>query len=110
MSLIVILLGLHVGEIKVIFTLPPRLGNFPHPLLYIHWFRPLQTLDVVLQAFRIAKSSRQHGPNAVVLPANLLLRPCHLIPCFSRQRVRDDVDEFYLNRYIDLDLFERLSY
>ncbi|OAX30613.1 hypothetical protein K503DRAFT_647123, partial [Rhizopogon vinicolor AM-OR11-026] len=55
------------------------------PLLYIHWFRPLQTFDVDLQTFRIAKSSHQHRPNAVVLPANLLLCPCHLIPRFSQQ-------------------------
>ncbi|KAG1788448.1 uncharacterized protein HD556DRAFT_1312038 [Suillus plorans] len=37
--------GLRVGEIKAIFTLPSCFGTFPHPLLYIHWFRPLQTFD-----------------------------------------------------------------
>ncbi|KAG1791057.1 uncharacterized protein HD556DRAFT_1241160, partial [Suillus plorans] len=79
------------------------------PLLYIHWFRPLQTFDSDLQTFRLVRSSRQHQPNAVVLPADLLLRPCHLIPCFSREGVVDEPKQFYLNKYIDLELFERLS-
>ncbi|KAG1797668.1 hypothetical protein EV424DRAFT_1475057 [Suillus variegatus] len=101
--------GLRVGEIKAIFSLPSRFGTFPHPLLYIHWFRPLQTFDNDLQTFRLVRSSRQHQPNAVVLPADLLLRPCHLIPRFSREGVIDKPEQFYLNKYIDLELFERLS-
>jgi hypothetical protein len=98
-----------VGEIKAIFTLPSRFGKLPHPLVYVHWFRPLQTFDNDLQTFRLVRSSCQHGPNAAVLPADVLLRPCHLIPCFAREGVVDEVEHFYLNRYIDLELFERLS-
>ncbi|KAG1858327.1 hypothetical protein C8R48DRAFT_748782 [Suillus tomentosus] len=101
--------GLRVGEIKAIFTLPSRFGTFPHPLLYIHWFRPLQTFDNDLRTFRLVRSSRQHQPNAVVLPADLLLHPCYLIPRFSREGVADEPEQFYLNKYIDLELFERLS-
>ncbi|KAG1892289.1 hypothetical protein F4604DRAFT_1543311, partial [Suillus subluteus] len=52
------------------------------PSLYIHWFRPLQTLDNDLQTFQLVRSSHQHCPNAAVLPADVLLWPCHLIPCF----------------------------
>ncbi|KIK32995.1 hypothetical protein CY34DRAFT_27121 [Suillus luteus UH-Slu-Lm8-n1] len=75
--------GLCVGEIKAIFTLHSRFGKLPHPLIYVHWFRPLQTFDNDLQTFWLVRSSRQHGPNAVVLPANVLLHPYHLIPlCF----------------------------
>ncbi|KAG1852291.1 hypothetical protein DFJ58DRAFT_612482, partial [Suillus subalutaceus] len=33
--------GLRVGEVMVIFDLPSHFGHFPHPLAYIHWFRPL---------------------------------------------------------------------
>ncbi|KAG1792002.1 uncharacterized protein HD556DRAFT_1432737 [Suillus plorans] len=94
--------GLCVGEVKVIFDLPSRFGHFPHPLAYIHWFRPLQTFDDNLQSFKLTRSSWQRGPNAAVLPVNQVLRPCHLVPRFSR----DGSEEFYLNRYIDLELFE----
>ncbi|KIK44335.1 hypothetical protein CY34DRAFT_23094 [Suillus luteus UH-Slu-Lm8-n1] len=101
--------GLHVGEVKVVFNLPSRLAIFSHPLLYIHWFRPLQTFDDNLQTFRLARSSRQHGPHAVIVPATEVIHPCHVIPRFTRQHhVVDDAEQFYLNKYIDLDLFERL--
>lgn len=101
--------GLRVGEIKAIPTLPSRFGAFPHPLLYIHWFRPLQTFDNDLRTFRLVRLSRQHQPNAAVLPADLLLHPCHLIPRFSRDAVVNEPEQFYPNKYIDLELFERLS-
>ncbi|KAG1766094.1 hypothetical protein EDD22DRAFT_978596 [Suillus occidentalis] len=100
---------LHVGEIKAIFTLPSCFGKLLHPLIYVHWFRLLQTFDNDLQTFRLVRSSCQHGLNAVVLPADVLLRPCHLIPCFTHKGVVNEVEHFYLNQYIDLELFERLS-
>ncbi|KAG1764390.1 hypothetical protein EV702DRAFT_1154115 [Suillus placidus] len=97
--------GLRVAEVKAVFDLPPHLGRFSCPLMYIHWFRPLQSFDENLQSFRLTRSSRQHQPNAAVLPVDRLLRPVHLTPRFSR----DGSEEFYPNRYIDLELFERLS-
>ncbi|KAG2141926.1 hypothetical protein DEU56DRAFT_697069, partial [Suillus clintonianus] len=54
------------------------------PLVYIHWFRPLQTFDENLQSFRLTKSSHQHRPNAAILPVDQVLRPVHLAPRFSR--------------------------
>ncbi|KAG1835333.1 hypothetical protein DFJ58DRAFT_908621 [Suillus subalutaceus] len=77
--------GLRVGEVRVVFKLPSRLGNFPHPLAYIHWFRPLQSFDEILHSFRLTSSSRQHGPNALVVPVHQVLRPCHLIPWVGRE-------------------------
>ena len=34
-------LGLHVGQVKVIFSLPPKYGKFREPLIYVEWFTPL---------------------------------------------------------------------
>ncbi|KAG1799690.1 uncharacterized protein HD556DRAFT_1430484 [Suillus plorans] len=109
--------GLRVGEVKVIFDIPSCFGHFPHPLAYIHWFQPLQTFDANLHSFRLTRSSRHRGPNAVVLPVNRILRPCQLVPRLGKWEVESKLEkfpnngseEFYLNRYIDLDLFERLS-
>ncbi|KAG0692373.1 hypothetical protein DFH29DRAFT_985800 [Suillus ampliporus] len=99
--------GLRVGEVQVVFKLPSHLGNFPHPLAYIHWFRPLQTFDENLHSFHLSRSSRQRGPNALVVLVHQVLHPCHLIPRVGRESgMRED---FYLNRYIDLELFDRLS-
>ncbi|KAG1858503.1 hypothetical protein F4604DRAFT_1589396, partial [Suillus subluteus] len=77
------------------------------PLAYIHWFRPLQSFDENLHSFHLTRSSHQRGPNALVVPVYQVLRPCHLIPRVGRES--EVQGEFYLNRYIDLELFERLS-
>ncbi|KAG1778110.1 hypothetical protein EV702DRAFT_1179094 [Suillus placidus] len=99
--------GISVGEVRVVFKLLSHLRNFPHPLAYIHWFRPLQSFDENLHSFHLTRSSHQHGPNALVVPVHQVLRPCHLIPRVGRELgVRE---EFYLNRYIDLELFKCLS-
>ncbi|KIK78050.1 hypothetical protein PAXRUDRAFT_36706 [Paxillus rubicundulus Ve08.2h10] len=51
--------GMRVGQIKVIFKLPPssNLGKTRHPLAYIHWFRPLQSFDDQMKMFRLTRSS-----------------------------------------------------
>jgi hypothetical protein len=64
-----------------------------------------------MRMFRLTRSSRQHGPNAEVVPVDRILRPCHIVPQWGGQvagRDVGDVDKFVLNRYIDLDLFDRL--
>ncbi|KAG2151133.1 uncharacterized protein EDB93DRAFT_1240176 [Suillus bovinus] len=96
--------GLCVGEVKHVFNLPPHLGHFACLLVYIHWFHPLQTFNENLQSFRLTKSLWQHRPNAAVVPVDRVLRPVHLTPWISREAA----EEFYLNRYIDLELFEHL--
>ncbi|KAH7918669.1 hypothetical protein BV22DRAFT_1134425 [Leucogyrophana mollusca] len=110
--------GLRIGQIKVIFTPPRHFATTMRPLAYVHWFRPLQTFDTNLSMFRLARSSRNHAPNAAIVPVDRILHPCHLIPRFGAGAARtgmtaynmlDTVDEFYVNRYIDFDFFEQLS-
>ena len=63
-----------------------------------------------MQLFCLVLSSRQHGPNAEVIPVNRICQPVHLIPHWhSGDRVGEDVDKFLLNKYIDLDLFDTLD-
>jgi hypothetical protein len=101
------LLGLQVGEVQVIFKLLSCLSKFPHLLAYIHWFWPLQTFDKNVHSFHLSKSSCQHGPNALVVLVHQVLHPYHLIPWVGWEL--DMHEDFYLNRYIDLELFECLS-
>ncbi|KAG1897498.1 uncharacterized protein F5891DRAFT_957106, partial [Suillus fuscotomentosus] len=76
-------------------------------LAYIHWFQPLQSFDQNLHNFRLTRSSHLHGHNTLLVPVHQVLRLCHLIPQVGRES--DMREEFYLNRYINLELFERLS-
>ncbi|KAG2048205.1 hypothetical protein BDR06DRAFT_896010, partial [Suillus hirtellus] len=76
-------------------------------LVYIHWFQPLQSFDKHLQSFWLTRSLCQCGPNTVIVPVSQVLCLCHLIPCVGQES--DMHKDFYLNRYIDLELFDHLS-
>ncbi|KAI5990101.1 hypothetical protein EDD15DRAFT_2170625 [Pisolithus albus] len=108
--------GLRVAEIRVIFKLPPHLGNCPHPLVYVHWFKSLNHFDSSVGMFRVARSTQQRRPNASIIPIHHLIQPCHLVPrfakgpinpCWVQGRVMTETDTFYLNRYIDFSIFDR---
>ncbi|KAI5990447.1 hypothetical protein EDD15DRAFT_2170319 [Pisolithus albus] len=108
--------GLRVPEIHVIFRLPPHLGSYPHPLVYVHWFKALNHFDSSVGMFRAIRSTQQRRPNATVIPIHHLIQPCHLIPKFPNGAVNPrwvqghamtDADVFYLNRYIDFSIFDR---
>lgn len=104
-----------MAQVRAIFTLPPHLGDYPTPLVYLHWFKPLRQVDDVTGMFRINRSTRRHQPNSTVVPVDRLIQVCHLIPKFPAGAVHTrwihghsltDPDTFYLNRYIDFRLFE----
>jgi len=109
--------GLRVAEIHVIFTLPPHLGAFPHPLAYVHWFTPIRVWDNEVGMYRMGRSTRNHKPHAAVVSVNHILHTCHLMPRFGsgpvprswfKGRVLDLASDFYLNRYINFFLFKEL--
>ncbi|KAI6011644.1 hypothetical protein EDC04DRAFT_2958726 [Pisolithus marmoratus] len=108
--------GLHVAEIHIIFKLPLHLGNYLHPLVYVHWFKALNSFDDSVGTFHTTCSTQQHHPNAAIIPIHRLIQPCHLIPkfligavnpCWVQSHVMTDTDVFYLNRYIDFSIFDQ---
>jgi hypothetical protein len=111
-------LGLRVAEIRVIFTLPSHLGNFPHPLAYVHWFTPIHVWDDAIGMYRVGRSTRNHRPHAAVVSFEHIVQSCHLVPRFGSSpvprswlngQVLDLASDFYLNRYINFYLFEYLN-
>ncbi|KAI9438407.1 hypothetical protein F5148DRAFT_960487, partial [Russula earlei] len=50
--------GLCLARIHVIFKLPKHLGAFPHPLAYIHWFRPFTNMDPTTHMHQVVLSTR----------------------------------------------------
>ena len=63
-------IGLQIGQIKVIFNIGPLLGKTRYPLVYVHWFCPIQSIDHAMRMFSVVPSSWQHGPNVEVIPVN----------------------------------------
>lgn len=108
--------GLRVAEVRIIFMLPPHLGSYRQPLAYIHWFKPLRMFDDNVRMFSFGRSTRNHVPNAAVVPVTQLIQPCHLVPKFPSGAMDPHwtqgdsmtaADTFYLNRYIDLRIFKQ---
>ncbi|KAG8220610.1 hypothetical protein J3R82DRAFT_2863 [Butyriboletus roseoflavus] len=108
--------GLRVTEVHAIFRLPPHLRNYPQPLAYIHWFKPLQVYDNNVKMFHVSCLTRQQLPNTEVIPVHRIIQHCHLIPWFPWGMVHPnwlhgyalaDTEHFYLNRHINLKIFEQ---
>ena len=108
--------GLHVAEVRVLFKLPSHLGTYPQPLVYVHWFKPMQTYDNNFNMFHLSRSTRQRRPNAEVITVDRIVQQCHLIPLFPRGTINPrwiqghalvEAQHFYLNKYIDLRMFEQ---
>jgi len=100
-----------MAEVHVIFTLPLHLGNYPYPLAYIHWFKPLTTYDTNVKMFCLSHSTRQQ----LIILVNCIVQHCHLIsrflcrvisPQWTRGHALAEAEHFYLNKYIDLHTFE----
>ncbi|KAF9235882.1 hypothetical protein BU15DRAFT_89436 [Melanogaster broomeanus] len=105
--------GLRVAQIRAIFTLPRQFGRYDHPLMYIEWFTPLKGLDPILGMHQISRSTRRQRRNATIIHVDDVVRPCHLIPKMGQEcdrswtssNVYEVADTFFLNDFIDLDLF-----
>ncbi|KAJ7672356.1 hypothetical protein DFH06DRAFT_1266919 [Mycena polygramma] len=107
--------GLRPAQIRVIFTLPPQFGTYPHPLTYIEWFTPLNRPDPTSGMFTTHRSTRALRRNAAVISIEHLVRSCHLMgkcgatidPKWTSSNVLEEAPMFYLNPYIFVDTFTR---
>ncbi|EIW85982.1 hypothetical protein CONPUDRAFT_43911 [Coniophora puteana RWD-64-598 SS2] len=110
--------GLRVAELRVVFQLPPHLAvsaSQQEPLVYVHLFRRLGSLDPDTQMYKLTRATRQLSPRALVVPLSRVVRPCHITPRFGQGDVpkswvkgksMEKATEFLLNRYIDMAMFE----
>ncbi|KAI9442058.1 hypothetical protein F5148DRAFT_1278304 [Russula earlei] len=108
--------GLRLARIHVIFELPKHLGAFPHPLAYIHWFRPFTNVDPTTHMHQVVLSTRNHMPYSEVISVKRIWRSCVLIPQFSSNRVPSSwtkeghhiqaIPKYYLGRHLDRNMFQ----
>lgn len=102
--------GLAIVQIRLIFQLPEIFGRYPHPLVYVHWFKPLRDPIDSLGMFQVSFSSHNHQQRASVIPLTDVQQSCHLIPAFGRgsakelgwtaETVLQEASSFYLNPYL----------
>ncbi|KAF8439425.1 hypothetical protein L210DRAFT_858080 [Boletus edulis BED1] len=72
--------GLHGKTNCSVFRLPLHLGQYPQPLAYIHWFKPLQTYNRNVKMFRVSRSTRQWLSNAEIIPIDRIIHGVQFIP------------------------------
>ncbi|KAJ7207810.1 hypothetical protein B0H12DRAFT_1034405 [Mycena haematopus] len=102
--------GLAVARIRVIFRLPASEdhGNYPDPLAYVDWYKPLKAPVADIGMHEVSLSTRNHRQKSSIIPVSDIIRSCHLIPIFGRavdetwtwDRVLDQCKSFYLNPYL----------
>jgi len=102
--------GLAVVQIRLIFQLPEIFGHSPHPLVYVHWFKPLREPVDGLGMLQVSFSSHNRRQRASVIPLTDVQQSCHLIPAFgsgsakelgwTAEKVIQEAALFYLNPYI----------
>jgi hypothetical protein len=102
--------GLAVVQIRLIFQLPEIFGRYPHPLVYVHWFKPLREPVDGLGMLQVSFSSHNHRQRASVIPLTDVQQSCHLIPAFGHasakelgwtaEKVLQEAPSFYLNPYL----------
>ncbi|KAG1881926.1 hypothetical protein C8R48DRAFT_766905 [Suillus tomentosus] len=105
--------GMRVGQVRVIFTLPRQFGTYSRALAYIEWFTPLREPDRSSGLHQLSCLTRQLHRNAAVIHVDEIARPCHLIPKMGQAvdrgwtsaNVYESASDFYLNTFIDLDIF-----
>lgn len=114
-----IILGLRIAEVRVIFKLPPHLGESSQHLAYVHWFKPFNSWDEAMGMYRVSRSTRNHKPHAAIISIDRIIQTCQLLPKFptgaiprawfsASGRVMDLATDFYLNRYLNHHVFEDL--
>jgi hypothetical protein len=109
---------MRLAQIRVVFKLPSHYGNFPHPLAYIEWFRPLRAPEPATGLYRLARSTRNQRRFGAVISVQDIFQAGHLMPRFGAGKVDaswlsgdvlERADEFYVNPYINFHLFDTMQ-
>lgn len=121
---------LHIGpprpaRVRLFFKIPSSIipdDSTMHgqPLLaYVEWFKPFtpSSQDSATGLYRTAPAvDRNHVREACIIPANAIVRSCHLLPSYGKRsnhwwsssNVLDNCDKFLLNTYLDVYTFSSM--
>ncbi|KAH9847806.1 hypothetical protein C2E23DRAFT_740945, partial [Lenzites betulinus] len=111
--------GYRVGQIRVVFTIPPRAMDtvFPDPnisrpqhLAYVEWFTAFTQPDRDHGMYKVSRCLGEGGVRlASVLEVRNIRRSCHLFPHFGssvprdwdRHNILDNSSHFWVNPFVD---------
>ncbi|KAJ7891658.1 hypothetical protein B0H14DRAFT_2335587, partial [Mycena olivaceomarginata] len=52
--------GLCVARGRVIFRIPEDFGQYPEPVVYVDWYKPLQRPITGIEMYQVSLSSQNH--------------------------------------------------
>jgi hypothetical protein len=125
--LVFCLLGLCIGQIRCIFSLPPHAvalwfpsGNFSHKhFAYVEWFTPFSKSqrDPHSKLFKVSRLMAHGECRASIIPVSLIRCSVHLFPKFGPQapnswlssNVLENASTFYVNPFSDRFLYSHIS-
>jgi hypothetical protein len=114
------ILGYRVGDVKVIFHLPPHIQKHrgdatstSSHLAYVELYTRFTQPERYSKLYKVRKAMESFQRRAVVIPVDLIYRSCHLIPVFGKDvdrtwtsgTVMDKCSEFYLNTFSDVHMY-----
>lgn len=109
-----------VAQLRVLFTLPSTIDDSSNPplLAYVEWFTPFRRTKRNRGTFLYKVScvyDDQGNYQAEVIPADSIIRSCHLLPVFGKigerspfwksDNVLDRCEHFFFNEFLDLHTF-----
>ena len=119
-----LILGLRVGQVRLIFALPDYLRGHHLPLYHacIEWFNPFRAPNPDSKLYSVTRSHRNNAPIIEIVPLASIVSSCYLTPKFgttyhpARWSSTDILEEcknlfffFTINKYISLYMFYKLE-
>ncbi|KAJ7720241.1 hypothetical protein B0H16DRAFT_1256247, partial [Mycena metata] len=66
--------GLCVARVRAIFRIPDDFGQYPDPVVYVDWFKPLNQPLVGLGMYQVSLSTRNNRQNSSIIPVTDIAR------------------------------------
>ncbi|RDB24482.1 hypothetical protein Hypma_008517 [Hypsizygus marmoreus] len=110
--------GLRIAHVRVLFALPSVYRvQTPHPLAYVEWFTPFNTVDPITGLYTVKPSTRNRHVYGEIISIDRIVRNCHLLPKFGRRKDTSWTTEnvvnrckvFYVSPYSDAHMFSLLK-
>jgi hypothetical protein len=114
------MIGLRVGQVRLIFALPDYLRGTALPRYHacIEWFNPFRAPNADSKLHSVTRSHRNNSPITEIVPLTSIVSSCYLTPKFGTNYhparwtsadILEDCRSFTLNKYISLYMFYKLE-
>ena len=110
-------LGMAVVQVRVVFRLPPELGDYSHPLAYVEYFTCRRVASDTYGMYVVRRAKKNQRRKAAVIRLDNIRSACHLYPQYGSRcdrswtsdNVLEECEKFYVSPYLSDYFFQALS-